>query len=284
MSMVAKILVVLNLILAVAFMGAAGAYVNSAENHKKTLDDRTIAWEANRKELDESLRKSVAALDAANSARAAAEQQAAASEASMKAQEANHNLLKSQLDKYNATLASLTSAQENIKSTLDAANARNESLQRDKDAAEGARREALDAKNAAETEQSRLQAEIANLSSMVDGLKVQVTSMNEALDSTSTELAMYKEKYAPPTAMGAPVKGIILAADNKMDIYLVSVGSKDQVKVNDTMTVYRNGSFIAEVVVDQVFEDKAAVYVKKLGGSPLKKGDIKQGDQVSNIL
>lgn len=284
MSMVAKILVVLNLILAVAVMGAAGAYVNSAENKTAELKSKTAQWDIEKGELKASLAKADANVDSANSRAAAAESQAARSEAEMKTLMTQNNFLSGQVSKQHETLAALTSAQENIRQTLAAANSRNENLQREKEAAEAARRDALDAKNAAETEQKRLQSEVANLTAALDASKSQAAGLAADLDATSTELAMYKDKYAPPTSTGVPAKGVILAADNKMDIYMVSVGGKDGVKVNDTMTVYRGGSFVAEVVVDTVFADKCAVYVKKMGGQALKKGDIQQGDQVSNIL
>jgi hypothetical protein len=38
------------------------------------------------------------------------------------------------------------------------------------------------------------------------------------------------------------------------------------------------------VVVDKVFADKASVVVKKVNGKPFKKGEIKQGDRVANVL
>jgi hypothetical protein len=36
--------------------------------------------------------------------------------------------------------------------------------------------------------------------------------------------------------------------------------------------------------VDQVFDNKASVVVKKLAGKPMKKGDIKTGDKVATVF
>lgn len=74
---------------------------------------------------------------------------------------------------------------------------------------------------------------------------------------------------------------MILAADPKMDVYLISVGSEQGVSVGDELTVSREGRFVAMVIVETVYMDKASVTVKKQGGKPFKKADIAQGDTVT---
>jgi Ca-activated chloride channel family protein len=57
------------------------------------------------------------------------------------------------------------------------------------------------------------------------------------------------------------------------------------VKLGDEFTVYRGDQFVAVVVVDRLFGDKAAVTVKREGGRLLKKDgmDIRQGDEVATV-
>ena len=87
----------------------------------------------------------------------------------------------------------------------------------------------------------------------------------------------------PPPAPGEPLKGLVLAADNKVGIFLISCGKKDGVVIGDELTVYRGDTFVAVVVVDKVFQDKASVVLKTENGKPLRKSDIKQGDKFARI-
>jgi hypothetical protein len=78
---------------------------------------------------------------------------------------------------------------------------------------------------------------------------------------------------------------MVLAADSKVGIFLVSVGRKDGLAVGHELTVYRGDQFVAVVVVDKVFQDKASVEIKTENGKPLiKQGfEIRQGDRVATV-
>jgi len=148
---------------------------------------------------------------------------------------------------------------------------------------------------------SKLEARVAKLEEQVSGLR---TELDRARMPTRREDVEQKRLVpepgaapeappktdAPVPAVPAPpetrpdVKGQILAADSAMDIYLVSVGRKEDVRVGDELTVYRGDTFVAVVVVDHVFEDKASVVVKKVSGKAMKKSDIKAGDKVARSL
>ena len=87
----------------------------------------------------------------------------------------------------------------------------------------------------------------------------------------------------PPPPPRPPVKGMVLAADNRADVYLLSAGREDGVAVGDEFTVFRGDAFVADVVVDKVFADKCAVAVKMVNGKPMKKSDIQQADRFARV-
>lgn len=281
--MVAKILIVLNLILAVMVMGAAGAYLQSAEDWRGRYTQKSDELEGEIKELTSRLQQTQNSLDEANRKAAAAATAQSAAEAANRTLQENNNLNQKKLDDYNATLQGLEARVKDLSANLDAAGQRNETLQAEKKTAEDEKRAALAAKNAAETEQKRLEDEVANLTQMLDGAQKNGVALAEQLEAANTTITIYKEKYGTPGAVAAPIKGMVLAADAKMDIYLISVGEKDGVKTADELTVYRNDQFVAVVVVDKVFEDKASVIVKRMDGKPFKKMDIQQGDKVATV-
>lgn len=281
--MVAKILIVLNLILAVMVMGAAGAYLKSAEDWRTRYNKKSAEDEINIKELSARLQKATDSTDEANRKAATAAAAQASAEAAFKTSSENHALLQKKLDDYNATLTGLNERVKDLSANLGAAQERITTLEAEKAASETEKRNALAAKNAAETEQKRLENEVANLTGMLESSQKNVVAQAEQLEAANTTIKMFEGKFGKAGAISAPVKGMVLAADSKMDIYLISVGSKDGVKMADELQVYRNDQFVATVVVDKVFEDKASVMVKRMGGKPFKKMDIQQGDKVATI-
>lgn len=281
--MVAKILIVLNLILAVMVMGAAGAYLQSAEDWRTKYTLKAEESETNIKALQERLQQAQTSLDEANRKAAAAATAQASAETAQKLASENNNLLQKKLDDYNATLQGLNEQVKSLSGNLASAQERIATLENEKKTADDEKRAALSAKAAAETEQKRLTNENANLASMLEGAQKNGAALAEQLEASNTELAILREKYPNAGGLSAPVKGTVLAADAKMDIYLISVGSKDGVKTADELTVYRNDQFVAVVVVDKVFEDKASVMVKKMDGKAFKKSDIQQGDKVATV-
>ena len=90
----------------------------------------------------------------------------------------------------------------------------------------------------------------------------------------------------PPMIPGVtPLKGAVLAADNKAGVFLLDRGQRDGIKVGDELTVYRADSFVAVVVVDRVSEENCAVSVKVENGTPLLKAgmQVRRGDQVATV-
>ena len=104
------------------------------------------------------------------------------------------------------------------------------------------------------------------------------------LEAAEALVARYRARYGPIDPQPAPVRARILAADNKMNIFLISAGSDDGIREGMELTVYRGDSFVALVVVDKVFRDKASVTVKMEGGTAMKKSDIQQGDRVATVF
>lgn len=284
MSMVAKILIVLNLILAVMVMGAAGAYLQSAENWKVQYENQKTTLSGEIKELGGRLQQTQASLDEANRKATAAESARSAAESANRTLSENNNLNQKKLADYNATLQAMEAKMGNLQANLEAARQENATLQGEKKQADDEKRAALAAKGAAETEQKRLENEVANLGSMLNASQKSGAEVAAQLEAANTTIDMYKGKFGSIGLVGAPVKGQVLAADAKMDIYLISVGTKDGLKMADELTIYRNDQFVAVVVVDKVFDDKASVVVKRMNGKPLKKADIQQGDKVASVF
>jgi chromosome segregation ATPase len=250
MSMVAKILIVLNLILAVAVMGAAGAYLQSAEHWKKQYNDNKATLEGEIKELNDRVTKTQLAREEADRAKSAAETKARELDTAHKIVQDSNTVLQGKLNDLVASQGATSAAMTQLEAGLRQAREQNDKLLTEKKTADDERRAAMDAKAAAETEQKRLQNELDNATAMLDATQKDKASLAEKLEASNTALEIYKQRFGSIGLVGAPVKGMVLAADPKMDIYLISVGDKDQVKLGDELTVYRGDQFVAFVVVD----------------------------------
>ena len=97
-----------------------------------------------------------------------------------------------------------------------------------------------------------------------------------------TTIAMYKKEYGELSGgpMMKPLNAVVQAVDNANDIYILSVGSADEVEEGWEFTVYRDGEYIATVVVDKVFKNHASAHTK----SGLKRKDAQAGDSASTSL
>ena len=129
---------------------------------------------------------------------------------------------------------------------------------------------------AARAQIARLQQEVAELSG-----KIAMLEARHGAGGISTP----PPPPSPPRPPGTPLKGMVLAADAKAGVFLLSRGRKDGLTVADELTVYRGDQFVAVVVVDKVFEDKCSVTVKVEDGKPLLKAgmEIKQGDLFASV-
>ncbi len=281
MSTVTKILIVVNLILSVAVMGAAGAFLNASEDWKGRYNRET-------KQLKDDLNARTEALTVAQNAErearniaSTAEKQRAAAEAERDTQKANGEVLAKKLQDISTSTAGLDRQFGDLRRDLDNEKNRNNNLQKELDQAGSARRDALAAKATAEAELARVSAERDSLSNDLDGKTKRNVDLTGMLEKTNTELTMYKVKYPPPTDVSAKnLKGVVLAADPKLDIYVISIGKSAGVALNDELTVYRGDHFVATVIVDSLDEKQAGCRTKK----GMKKMDVQQGDQVTSNL
>jgi len=157
-------------------------------------------------------------------------------------------------------------------------------------------RAVADATEALKREKEALDVRVAELEKALKEARREAAGASEAVAYAITEAkrldlavqnldAMYanmlEPRSEPHPQEPPPFRGDVLAADPAMDIYEISVGSKQGVKIADELIVFRVDQFVAIVIVDQVFPDKASVVVKKVNGKPQKRSDIRMGDKVA---
>ena len=276
MSVVAKILVVLNLFLAIGFLGASATFLGVQENYKvqlaektdelqREIDDLTTQKQTLGQKLSDAL--AISAEKQANNEGLTA--QAEMQEQAMTSLKERHNQLLGQFERLSQTA-------KDLQSTIDSLNDDKNRLINEKDSALGEKRAAVDAKNSAITEQKRLENEILGLQDQVGELETRLVAISEQLEKTDLVVALYKEAYGEigdnfgKPAIAAHVSGV----NNDLNIVLLSVGRDDNVKAGYEFTIYRNNEYVATVVIDKVEKDHCSGYSKKeVERLPISVGD-----------
>lgn len=292
MGTFAKIFIVVNLVLAVVFLGAASALLGTAESYKKQLETGTYneiaAANTNVKaELD----NRAAARDKAASERdkyqsdlVVEQRRATELEKSLATKNGEFQQI---VDKYNyaaETISNLSKSIDDIKADYRAAFEENKKLQGQVDQALA---EAAQAKQDADDLRQTLEG--------VQGTNKQLQADVAASEKSNTMLTEEKNRLANVIAMveqrfGADairdlmvqkaVKGTVVGVDADLNLVLLSVGKDDEVELGYTFTVYRGGKYIGKLVIDKVGPDWASGHMDK----GLSKEFPQRGDEAATQL
>ena len=276
MSVVAKILIVLNLVLAIVFLGAAATFLGEKETFKKKFEDLKAETDQTISNLEVNLQT------ATNNFR---QQEQAASNHLREKEKAQGTLEEtrknneSMMGVHNKLQADHTRLSETYKDALaqiDALRNDKNQLITDKDTALAEKRDAIGKMNDAITEQQRLASKVMDLEDTVAGLEKASVELAKELESAKVQLQAYADKFGKLVDwISVPaVAGKVAAVDEKVNIVILSVGSDDGVKVGYEFTVYRGNKYIGKVVVEDVQKDHCSGSSKK----ELQGGEIQVGD------
>ena len=282
MSMFAKIMVVVNFILAVAFLAAAGTLLGAAEDYKGKYEGYKKSAESEKADLNAQI---TAAQNKTNEVQGRyndSEKAKVTAESQLKQLQDSNAQLNEANRQTRASLDKLAGAQTDLQSRLADLNKQLDAVRGDLSTSEAGRKE-TDAKNKAQADEiARLTQDKETAEKALAAAETAANELREQLDTSSTLLARYKaEKGALSGGVTmASVKGVVQAVDNKVDIYVISVGSKDKVEVGYEFMVYRGSDYVSTIVIDKVFPNYASGRTKP----GTKKRDVMAGDECATQL
>jgi len=276
MSTVAKVFVVLNLLLAVAVLGAAAAFLGHSDNWKArhdTLKQMSTATEtklnadiADQKRANTDLTVQVAAANTAKDKAIAAEQ--AITEA--------YGQLKKGYDESNASYLTATRSLLTSSNTIAEMRKLIDELWKERDALKDKLSQANDAMTAAIQGENK-----AN-----NALEAATTQLNDTLAKlATTEGELQRKTFQLESIIRAnpgfgngteqpSQTGKVLLSDNQANIVVISLGSEDGVKNGFRYTVSRGASFVATIEITNVMAKSAAGRVLNgMSKSPVQPGD-----------
>jgi len=276
MSVVAKILIVLNLILAVVFLAAGSTYLGVKETYRLQLEEKEAAWAEEKSTLEAARDNATQNWQDQEAKTSAAQSELAEVKGKWSEAEQNYKQVAASYDKLKGNYDKLADTYQDALAQIDTLNNEKNTLIGEKDQALTEKRQAIGEKNDAVTEQRRLETELMTANDNIDELKVRINDLAEKLASTEVLVKAYEDKYGPyAEAMVPPaIRAKVAAVDNDLNIVILTVGRDDEVKPGYEFTVYRGDEYIGKVVIDKVERDHCSGYSKK----EIEAGDIQIGD------
>ncbi len=276
MSSIGKIFVIVNLVLAVLVLGAAGAL----------LKQRDIAKSDNEK-LRTELTAQQAALEEANNQFAAREGALNRENQQLKADKDDVEVVKAQLEVNNKKLeldnqqlrddvGQITAKVDALESSFNTTLQRGQELS---DRNEALRTEAMEAKAAAATsDQARREAEskLADAEREATGLKDQLAAGQTEYHKVSNLLEVAKSAGFDATSVIAMprIEAMVSEVDEKYGFVILDKGRKDLVERGFVFDIHRNGTYLGRVKVDDLYDQYATARIEVAApGARMQRGD-----------
>jgi len=279
MSTFAKIMVVVNFVLAIAFLAAAGTLHGAADSWRSKHDQARKDLQQQIDNLDAQYKGKVGELDEARRQSQALEGRASAAEAVQKQQAESNAALMREVENKTAEITQLIAANNSATTALNDAQKQIESLNGKLATSESERKQALDAQS---TVQENLDRETQRADSAEQALAAAQAAnqkLTDDLDSANTAIGAFEAHFGklPEGITVKAVRGVVQAASAKDDVYVISVGSKDDVKVGYEFTVSRGSHYVSTIVIDSVWPNHATGHTK----NGMRKMDVQAGDSVA---
>jgi len=275
MSTVAKILVVVNLVLAGAFLASASNFLGQQENWK-TKHDKTEA------RLEDQIRLTEGKLKESKEQYNAIEVQARATNIDnerLKTEgsqfRSQNDLIKQQFEQSASALERATIALEEAQKTIQAQREMVDGLQSERNTNLDAVRVALAAKEAAVRNLNEKAIQFETLLAGKQALESRIESLKQELNAlrltTQNAIALLPEGADVPLAQPGHM-GQILVVDG--DLAVISLGAEDGVKPGFKYMISRGGQYVGELQITDVEAKKSAGRaIRSTKALPLQRGD-----------
>jgi len=285
MSAIGRIFIVLNLILAAAFLGWAAQANGSIQNYKQKYEAEVAGRKqdaADHEDALSALRLQVADLTedarSANGARDTAKALADSLQGQLDDAQRENGAMQGKLDEiastlgdYNATITQLMQEKDSaVQRANDAERARDDATAASQKA-EMAKRDAEDATTQAKAQIAKLQEANAQLTKKADSLDTEINSIVATYNIDRSNVEPQKQ-----------IEGAVLEArfDIQPGLVMLNVGQDAGVKRGNTFHIYRGGQYKGKVRVENVQKDYCSAVVVGLA----EGRTITQGDRASTVL
>ncbi len=254
MSTVAKVFVVLNLILAVLFLGAASAFLGWDDWHAKKREEDRKQYTTTLAEKDKTIAEYKANVDEARNARDEANTQRARAEGENQALKAVYDQMKKSYDELNAAATYSTRALLVAQSTIKEKSTLTDNLMQERQKLLELTKTAQEERDNAIKNQRTAELDRDNAMTNLQDAQAKLKSTEVDLERTSFRLKNILVTH-PDLGSGSEQpqqRAKVLAADDATNVVVISLGSEDGVKEGFRFTVARGNTYVAEIQIDHV--------------------------------
>jgi hypothetical protein len=264
MSSIGKIFVVLNLVLSLFVVGAAGALLRKTDATRTDIERANQATVAVQAQLDE-----------ANAAFSARERELTESKQRLQEEKDDLDVARQNLERANQKLdldnQQLRDDVTKINGRLEALESSyTTTLQRSQELADKndeLRTEAFNAKEAqrqAELAKRDLTDQIAAAKAEASGALEQLASAQESNKTNEALLDVaVSSGFEPTTVMAMPrIEAMVAEVDPDYGFVILDKGKRDDVKRGFTFEVYRGGTYLGRVKVDETFDNYSTASIQ----------------------
>jgi septal ring factor EnvC (AmiA/AmiB activator) len=277
MSTVAKILVVVNLVLAGAFLASASAFLGNQDQWRKRHETDTAALKV---DIDREKEK-VARLTTQNATLTSQFQgvQDQLTKANNDATQfrTQNDVLKEAFNQASTQLTRATEALNEAQKTIAANRGLIDTLQAERTALADAKRAALEQKDAVTRQLNQKEVQMESLMGEKQALEARVEQLGNDLRSAELALQSVQSKVGPglDVALDQPAHtGRVLDVDTKLGIAVISLGEEDGVKPGYRYTVSRGSNYVTIIeITDVSARQSAGRSIRDLQKSAPQKGD-----------
>jgi hypothetical protein len=280
MSSIGKILVVVNLVLSLVVLGAAGSLLQRTETTRADYDRVSGEISDLTQELEDARNDALAKERQLSQEKLVLQQE----NDDVKVARDNAQRTSNKLDLDNQQLhddiTKINTKLDALESTFQATHQRNTDLV-DNNAvlrtesmdAKAAQRDAEQARGAAETGLATAQARIDDLEGQVAGLTDDLADAENLLQIAGSQGIDLSGIVAAP-----PLDASLVDVDNQYNFVILDKGTRDGVKTGFVFDVHRGGEWLGQVRVDKVYDDYSTAKIIE------KAGEMRRFDQASTYL
>lgn len=280
MSSIAKILTVLNLILAAAFLGWAANTVQLNNEYKGKLEKEVADHNATKELLGKDKSKLAADLKTAEESVSRLRQQLGDEQAATQRAENDNKALQGRLDNMESGYQKIAGTLEGIQADAKTAHENELKAQAAAHDADTKATAAAEAQRAAEKKASDLEADLIQARDEIAGKEKSLAETEKLLKKTDTELKTvmaatgYDAKKLGKAMPAIDAKVLSVAMDIEPGLVSINCGTAAGVERGFTFEIYEGSTYKGQARVEYVYPEMcSAVMVRKVKGETIRVGD-----------
>src|SRR5262245_36351170 len=256
MSTVAKVFVVLNLILAVAFLGAAAAFLGWDDWHRQKMETEVAARDKTIAARDTTIKEKSAELADAQKARDDAMRLKENAQGENSALKASYEQMKKSYDELNASATAATRALLVAQNTIKEGRTLTDQLLAERQKLTDEAKRFQEERDAAVKNQATADLQLEKSMTELKDLTAKLTEAEESLRKAEFRLGEFSRRFGNAAALPGPEQPMqtarVLAADDSANVVVLSLGSEDGVKEGFRYTISRGNQYVGVVEVVRV--------------------------------